>query len=190
MPGAFRRVDLVPRYGYQFRGTMLFGTRAYGEMCLKLPPSVDAGVYAFESTAAQNFFENAVYTSEEPFIAFRPNYCWRQEGHVRRHPMFFHMIRTVFPNMVAFQRYYPAGNTNLNDVIQWLCKSDRKTIYILTDYTGAIDAWMTDRTMVPGSYAHYRLLGIGRQEDWHLCRELQFLGYVMGDPELAGRAVL
>ena len=33
-------------------------------------------------------------------------------------------------------------------------------------------------------------VGIERPDDWHLCRELHFLGYVKGDPELASRAVL
>ena len=65
-----------------------------------------------------------------------------------------------------------------------------KTMYILRDYSGAIDAWLCDNTMAAGSYCHYRLVGIQHPDDWWRCTTMQLLGLVRGDPELAARSCM
>ena len=65
-----------------------------------------------------------------------------------------------------------------------LCGLAQKTMYILTDYSGSIDAWVSDQTMVPGAYAHFRLDGVTAMENWWLCQQPRFLGYVTGDPTI------
>ena len=130
-------------------------------------------------------------SASNPISCFSPNYAWRPEAPaIRQHPMFQDLIRRLFPTPDAFRRYYPEGNTQPMNVARALFRSPHKVMYVLSDYSGAIDAWLTDDTMVPGSYAHWRLLGIARQDEWHLCEHMQFMGYIRGDPELAGRASL
>ena len=87
---------------------------------------------------------------------------------------------------------YGYGHTDPNIVLGALCGNNGKTMtmYRMMDYSGAVDAWLHDFTMVPGPFAVYRLSDIQRQEDWYLCRQLQFLGYRQGDLELSARARL
>ena len=190
MPGAFRKVNFVPRYAYKTdRGQVVYGTWAL--MLMFGEPTGDAGSYALESTREQNHFDDVVYSTDMPYLGIAPGSVWRREAMaVRGHPMFATIIGTITRPSGLTPIAYARGRTDPEATLGSLCGRTRKTMYVMSDYTGAIDVWMTDASMVPGSYACYRLVGIQRQEDWCLCRNLQFLGYRQGDPELAGRARL
>ena len=182
MPGAFRVVYVIPRYGYAHDGGIFPGTAAL-QTVLGRAPIVDWGCYALESTAAQNIFDYAVYSSDAPYVTFRPDYRWNPEGRLMDH-------RSFQPLMGRFPIPCHRGGTHVPIILDNLCGLARKTMFVLSDYSGSIDSWINDNTMLPGSYAHYRLVGCQRQEDWWRCHNLQFLGYRRGDRTMAGTAML
>ena len=51
--------------------------------------------------------------------------------------------------------------------------------YVMNDWSGAIDCWIRiDQGMRPTLYAHWRLCGIGRTDDWYMAQDVQFVRYV------------
>ena len=174
MPGAYRKCHFTPRYVYQFSRGEVYGTWAFMAVA-RVTPIREAGVYALESTAHQNHYEDTVWVTEQPFVTISPGgTMWRQEGIVRSHPMFRLLVAAM--NGPDLSNIYRLGNTDPVVIIQGLLGPLRKTMYVLSDYSGAIDAWLREETMAPGSYAHFRLLDIRVQADWYLCRSMQFLG--------------
>ena len=76
------------------------------------------------------------------------------------------------------------GALALPMVLGILCGATYKTMYVLNDYSGAVDAWVCDQSMVPGCYAHFRVEGVSMLEDWYRCQRPMFMGYVQGEPAM------
>ena len=178
MPDSFITVYVVPRYEFRLGNRVLYGTMSTCQAC-NVQPMRDAGCYALESTAAQNFYAYRVYSSDMPYVVFRPDYRWRLEADaLAMYPMFRPLLQRLLTDNPSRTRDGVQAVPMLLDVV---CGLARKTMYILTDYSGSIDAWVSDQTMVPGVYAHFRLDGVNAMENWWLCQQPRFLGYVIGE---------
>ena len=173
MPGAFMTLIVMPRFLYlDAMGNPIYGTRAFGYMH-GLMPVREAGKYCLESTRQQNLYDTIVYSTEVPFVSSSLLADWHREAwRLCDHPMFSQVVAKHGP----IEDLYQYGGSQQHVLVRLYGGSPIRTAYVVLDYSGAIDLWFDSEFRLPlGVYGVFRLIGVRQQQDWYLCRRVQFL---------------